>query len=95
MLQLPGAQDSLADLDAIRADRWPDTEWAVLVRAQRAEVERRLLGVSLAMNALVTTEAGDVAAAVNFRSDGAKLADGARRLCMLILSEYPAAAGGG
>jgi hypothetical protein len=94
MLRLPGARDSLADLDAIRAARGPDTEWAVLARAQRAEVERRLLGVSLAMNALVTTEAVNVDAAVSFCSDGAKLAEAAHGLCMLILSEYPAAAGG-
>jgi len=45
---------------------------AVLVRAQRAEVERRLLGVSLAMNALVSTEAVNVDAAVSFCPDNAR-----------------------
>lgn len=95
MLRLPGARDSLADLDPIRAGRWPDTEWAVLVRAQRAEVEQRLLDVSRAMNSLVTAEAGSAGATVTFCSGGAKLAEAARGLCALIVGEYPAAAGGG
>ena len=95
MLWLPGARDSLAELDAIRADRWPDTGWAVLVRARRAEVERRLLDVSMAMNSLVAAETASVNAAVRFCSDGTKLAQAARGLCALIVSEYPAAVGDG
>lgn len=95
MLWLPGARDSLAELDAIRADRWPDAGWAVLVRARRAEVERRLLNVSLAMNSLVTAETDNANAAVRFCSDGTKLGQAARGLCALIVSEYPAAAGDG
>jgi hypothetical protein len=94
MLRLPGARDSLADLDAIRAGRWPDAGWAVLVRAQRAEVERRLLDLSRAMNSLLTAETGNAGAAVSFRSGGAKLAEAARCLCTLIVDEFPAAAGG-
>jgi hypothetical protein len=95
MLRLPGARDLLADLDAIQAGRWPDTGWAVRVRARRAEVERRLLGLSMAMDSLVTAETGRARAAANFCVDGAKLAEAARGLCALIVSEYPAAAGGG
>lgn len=95
MLRIPDARDSLADLDPIRADLWPDTEWAVLVRAQRAEVERRLLDVRMAMNSLVANEADSAGAAVSFCSDGAKLAEAARGLCALIVGEYPAAVGAG
>ena len=94
MLRIPDTRDSLADLNEIRAGRWPDTEWAVLVRARRAEVERRLLDVSMAMNALVTAERDSTDAAVSFCSDGAKLAEAARGLSALIVSEYPAAVGG-
>lgn len=94
MLRIPDTRDSLADLDEIRAGRWPDAEWAVLVRARRAEVERRLLDVSTTMNALVTAERDNTDAAVSFCSDGAKLAEAARGLSALIVSEYPAAAGG-
>lgn len=95
MLRLPGARDSLVDLDAIQAGRWPDTEWAVRVRARRAEVERRLLGLSMAMDCLVTADTARVGAAANFCVDGAKLVEATRGLCALIVSEYPAAAGGG
>jgi hypothetical protein len=95
MLRIPDARDSLADLDEIRANRWPHTEWAVRVRARRAEVERRLLAVSMAMNSLVTAEAGSANAAVSLCSDGAKLARATDALCALIVSEYPAAVGGG
>ena len=94
MVRIPDTRDSLADLDEIRAGRWPDTEWAVLVRARRAEVERRLLDVSMAMNSLVTVERDSVDAAISFCSDGAKLAEAARGLSALIVSGYPAAAGG-
>lgn len=94
MLRIPDTRDSLADLDEIRAGRWPDTEWAVLVRARRAEVERRLLDVSMAMNSLVTAERHSTDAAISFCSDSAKLAEAARDLSALIVSEYPAAAGG-
>lgn len=94
MLRLPDARESLADLDGIRAGRWPGTEWAIRVRARRAEVERRLLDVSVAMNSLVTAETG-IDAAVSFCADGTKLARAASGLCSLIVSEYPAAAAGG
>ena len=79
MRPIPDTRDSLADLNEIRAGRWPIPQWAVLVRARRAEVERRLLDVSMAMNALVTAERDSTDAAVSFRSDGAKLAEAARR----------------
>jgi hypothetical protein len=95
MLRIPDVRDSLADLDPIRADRWPDAEWAVLVRAQRAEVERCLLDVGMAMNSLVTIEAGSAETAASFCTDGAKLAEAVRGLCELIVCEYPAAASGG
>jgi len=94
MLRLPAARDSLADLDAIPAGRWSDTGWAVRVRARRAEVERRLLGLSISMDSLATTETGRAGAAANFCVDGAKLAEAAHGLCALIASEYPAAADG-
>jgi hypothetical protein len=95
LLRIPWARDSLADLDPIRSGGWPDAEWAVRVRARRAEVERRLLDVSMAMNTLVTAEAGSAEAAVSFCLDGARLAEATRGLCTLIVSEYPAAVGDG
>ena len=60
------------------AGRWPDTEWAVLVRARRAEVERRLLDVSMAMNALVTAERDSTDAAVAFVGQRPARGGGAR-----------------
>lgn len=91
MLRLPGARQSLADLAEIRADRWPDTEWAVRFCAVCDEAERRLLSVSVAMRSLVHGEITAMDLLVSFRFDGAKLVEAVNELCRLITSQYPEA----
>jgi hypothetical protein len=91
MLRLPRARHSLADLAGIRAGRWPDTDWAVRLRAACDEVERRLLDVSLSMSSLVQEETSSIGAVVNFSADGSKLAEAVDDLCVLIASQYPEA----
>jgi hypothetical protein len=94
MLRLPGARQSLADLAGITPGQWPDTDWAVRLRATRDEVERRLTDVSTSMSALTHGEAITVDAVISFSVDGASLAKAADELCGLIASRYPEAVGG-
>jgi hypothetical protein len=91
MLRLPTARQSLADLAGIRAGQWPETDWAVRLRATRGEVERRLLDVSISVSSLVNEETSSIDAVVNFSSDGIKLAAAVDELCGLISSQYPEA----
>jgi hypothetical protein len=92
MLRLPGVRQSLTELAGIRADRWPDTDWAVRLRAAHGEVERRLLDVSIAMNALIHEEPS-IDVRVTFGFDGTKLAEAVDELRHLIVSRYPEAVG--
>jgi len=93
LLRMPRARRSLADLGEIRVGRWPDTDWAVRVRAARGEVERRLTDVRVSMSALAGKEVTSSNAVVNFSSDAGLLAEAADELCGLIVGHYPAAAG--
>ncbi len=94
MLRLPGARRSLADLAEIRVGRWPDTDWAVRIRAARDEVERGLQDISTSMNALIRGETSAIDAAVNLSFEGTELAEAVNELCWLIASQYPEAVGG-
>jgi hypothetical protein len=93
MLRLPGARQSLADLADIMPGQWPDTDWAVRLRAARDEVERRLTDVSTSMSALAHGEPIIVDAVISFSVDGTTLAKAADELSGLIASRYPEAVG--
>jgi hypothetical protein len=92
LLRMPRARRSLADLGEIRVGRWPDTDWAVRVRAARGEVERRLKDVRVSLSALVGKEVTSADAVVTFSSDAMMLAAAAAELCGLIVGRYPATA---
>lgn len=93
LLQLPRARRSLADLGEIRAGQWPDTDWAVRLRASRSEVERRLMDVKVSISALASQEMISADSVVTFSSDAALLAEAADEFCGLIAGHYPAATG--
>lgn len=93
MLRLPGARQSLADLADIMPGQWPDTDWAVRLRAARDEVERRLTDVSTSMSALTHGEAIIADAVISFSVNGTSLAKAVDELSGLIASRYPEAAG--
>ncbi len=93
IVRLPAARQYLTDLREVRAGRWPDTDWAVRLRAARDEVERRLLDVNMSMSSLLRTESNNIDTAAGFGFDGAKLAEAADGLCGLIASRYPEAVG--
>jgi hypothetical protein len=92
LLRLPMIRQSLDDLGRIRVGRWPDTSWAVHLRAAQSEFERRLMDVRISMSALAGEETSSVDAVVTFSSDAMLLAGAAHELCGLIASRYPAAA---
>jgi hypothetical protein len=92
MVRLPTARQSLADLGEVRAGLWPDTDWAVRLRAARDEVERRLQDVSMSMSSLLRTESSRTGTVAGFGFDGIKLAEAVDGLCGLIASRYPEAA---
>jgi hypothetical protein len=94
LVQLPAARQSLEDLADVRAGRWPDTDWAVRLRAARDEVERRLLGVSMPLSSLLHTETSSIDAVTDFSFEGAKLAEAAGGLCSLLTGRYPVTVGG-
>jgi hypothetical protein len=89
LVRLPAARQSLEDLADVRADRWPDTDWAVRLRAACDEVERRLLGVSMSLSSLLHTETSSIDAVADFNFEGAKLAEAAGGLCSLLAGRYP------
>ena len=93
MVRLPTARKSLADLRGVRAGLWPDTDWAVRLRAARDEVERRLLNMNMSMSSLLRTESNSIDTAAGFGFDGTKLAEAVDGLCGLIASRYPEAVG--
>lgn len=93
LLQLPRARRSLADLGGIRAGHWPDTDWAVRLRATRSDVERRLMDVKVSMSALASQEMISADSVATFSSDAALLAEAADEFCGLIVGHYPAAIG--
>jgi hypothetical protein len=93
MVRLPTARQSLADLGGVRAGLWPDTDWAVRLRAARDEVERRLLDVNMSMSSLLRMESSSIDAVADFSFDGTKLAEAVGGLCGLIASRYPEAIG--
>ena len=92
MVCLPGTRQSLEDLAGVRAGRWPDTDWAVRLRAARDEVERRLINVSMSLSSLLHTETSSIDAVADFSFEGAKLAEAAGGLCSLLTGRYPVAA---
>jgi hypothetical protein len=91
-LRIPGARQSLADLAEIQVGRWPDTVWAVRLRAARDEVERRLLDITMSVSSLMQGEPS-MDMVVRFHTDGTKLAEALDRLCGLIVRRYPEAVG--
>lgn len=93
MVRLPTARQSLADLGGVRAGLWPDTEWAVRLRAARDEVERRLMDVNTSMSTLLSMESSNTHMVADFSFDGTKLAEAVGGLCDLIASRYPRAVG--
>lgn len=93
IVRLPNARQSLADLGGVRAGLWPDTYWAVRLRAARDEVEWRLLDVNTSMSLLLSMESSSIDTVAGFRVDGTKLAEAVAGLCCLIASRYPEAVG--
>jgi hypothetical protein len=93
MVRLPSARQSLADLGEVRAGLWPDTDWAVRLRAARDEVERRLLDFNMSMSSLLSLESSSIDTVADFSFDGIKLAEAVGGLCGLIASRYPEAVG--
>jgi hypothetical protein len=91
MLRLPEAQQSLADLARIRANGWPDTDWAVRLSAARDEVERLLLDVSMAVSVLAHRETSSIDAVADFIFEGTRLTEALQALSNLITNQYPAA----
>jgi len=89
LLRLPAARQALANLAGIRAGQWPDTDWAVRLRAAHDEVDGRLLDVSMAVNSLAHREMASIGEVANLDFDGAKLAEALDGLCHLIASQYP------
>jgi hypothetical protein len=89
--RLPGARESLADLDGVRVGRWPDTGWALRLRAACDEVEWRLSEVTKSIISFVGEEASNVDAEASFSFDCTKLAEAVGELCRLIASQYPEA----
>jgi hypothetical protein len=87
--RLPRARKSLADLAGVELDQWPDTYWAVVLLAARAEVESRLLDVSMSITSLITEETSGLDEVVNFGFDCTKLAEATGKLCRHIASQYP------
>jgi hypothetical protein len=94
-VRVPGVLKSLEDLAGIRADRWPDTDWAVRLSAARNEVERRLLSLSGSMSSFGRDEAATANAVASFDSDFARLARAVDELCSLIAKQHPEAIGEG
>jgi hypothetical protein len=93
LVRLPAARQSLEDLADVRVGRWPDTNWAVRLRAARDEVERRLMDVSMSLSSLLHMETSSIDVVADFRFEGAKLAEAAGALCSLLTGRYPVAAG--
>jgi hypothetical protein len=93
LVRLPRVRQSLEDLAGIRANRWPDTDWAVRLSAARAEVERRLLDLSNSMSSFACGEASGPDTVASFSFDCAKLAKVVAELCGLIAKQHPEAIG--
>lgn len=93
LIRLPKVWQSLEDLAGIRADRWPNPDWAVRLSATRAEVERRLLNLSDSMSSFMRGETSGLDAAADFAFDCARLAKVVAELCGLIAKQYPEAIG--
>lgn len=93
LVRLPAVRQSLEDLAGIRADRWPDTEWAVRLSAARTEVERRLLNLSRSMSSFIRGETSSPDTVADFSFDCAKLAKVVAELCGLIAKQHPEAIG--
>jgi len=93
MLRLPGARQALADLADITPGQWPDTGWAVRLRAARDEVERRLANISTSLGALTRGKPITVDAVTGFGVEGTSLVKAADELSGLIAGRYPEAAG--
>jgi hypothetical protein len=89
LLHLPKARQSLAELDGIRAGRWPDIDWAVRLRAARGEVDRRLMDLSISVSMLGSEETSSSDAVIAFSSDAMLLAEVVDGLRDLIASRYP------
>jgi hypothetical protein len=92
MLQLPEAQESLADLARIRASGWPDTDWAVRLSTARDEVERLLLDVCMSVSVLAHQETSSIDTVADFIFDGTNLTEALKALSSLIANQYPTVA---
>jgi hypothetical protein len=91
--RLPKVRQSLEDLAGIRADLWPDTDWAVRLSTIRDEAERRLLDLGSPMSSVLRGEASAADAVVSFSFECAKLGKTVGELCALIAKRYPEAIG--
>ena len=94
LIRLPKIRQSLTDLGRIRAGRWPDTGWALRLRAALGEFERRLMDVRISMSALASEGTSSADAVVTFSSDATMLAGAAGELRGLIADRYPAVVAG-
>jgi hypothetical protein len=91
LVQLSGIRHPLTDLGRVRVGRWPDTGWAVRIRAALGELERRLADLRISMSALAEQETSCPDTVLTFSSDATALAAAARELSRLIADRYPAA----
>jgi hypothetical protein len=89
--RLPGVRQSLGNLAAIQADRWPDTDWAARLNTARDEVEQRLLDLSSSMSSVLRGEASTADAVSIFSFNCANLVKTVGELCALIAKQYPEA----
>ncbi len=90
LIRLAKVRKSLADLEWIRVGQWPDTDWALRLRAACSDVDRRAMDVRISMRALASEETSSAGAATVFSSDATLLAEAAAKLHALIAGHYPA-----
>lgn len=90
ILRLHFARQSLADLAMIRVGTWPDTGWAVRLRAAHDEVARRMAEVGASAASLMRTETNSIDTVINLNVEGSKLADALDGLRGLLVAAYPA-----
>jgi hypothetical protein len=85
IMRLHLVRRSLADLAVIRVGAWPDTGWAVRLRAAQDEVERRLTDVNASARSLMREETSSADTVINFSLEATKLADALDGLCSLVV----------
>jgi hypothetical protein len=94
LIRLAKVRKSLTDLERIRVGQWPDTDWALRLRAACSDVDRRAMDVRISIRALAGGEASSAHAVIVFSSDATLLAEAAGKLHALIASHYPAGPSG-